>query len=255
MQLTILPDKIDRPKAARVAANTIDRPMVAANTIKQANYPASNPRHEPVLRGLVESWITAECRFDRWQEANPKQAQTLSRETSRWRLLFAAGGKGKPLPIISSYERIGTRGRIRNTQEYSGYQAFAAFLLCAAPRFAVGKCDRCHKFYWNRWGHRNKRFCGRKCEGLGTATERQARRTAKQRREKNSKIKKAVDAFFWDKPATQDWKAWVANHAGVTISYLTRSFNRGIQGKPGGLKLARRQQAHLSTLKRTRKGK
>src|SRR5262249_38407627 len=135
-----------------------------------------------------------------------------------------------------------------NIAEYNGYQAFVTFLLCAAPRFDVGKCDRCGSYFWNRWGKANKRFCGRRCSVIGTATERQARRVARQRREKNVRISRAVDTLVRDEPATADWKTWVARRGRVTVSYLTRALNRGAQGKPDGLRLHKLQRTYLEKL-------
>jgi hypothetical protein len=241
MQLTILPDKVDRPFASNVAESTV----------RQANYSADDPRHEPILAGLMQSWVDAACRYDRWQKANPGQARILGREANRWTLTFAVFTKAKALPVLSSHPYAGEgeprRERI-DTREYTGYQAFVTFLVCAAPRFDMGKCDRCHKFFWNRWGHANKRFCSRKCTVIGTATERQARKVAKLRQKKNKRINRALESFFWDKPATADWKKWVADRAGVTQSYLTRAINLGRRGEPDGVRLTKLQSKFLEEI-------
>jgi len=226
--------------------------MIADNTIKQVNYPAGDPRHQPVLRQLVGSWVASGCAFGRWKREHPQYAERLSREAARWALLFAAGPKGKPLPVLSNHP-LPDEGRRRiNVGEFIGYQAFAAFLLCAAPRYDVGRCDRCGAFFWNRWGHANKRWCSRKCTIIGSASERQARRISKQRREKNARIKRAIAALIMEKPATVDWKEWVTSRARVTRSYLTRALHRGEQGKPDGLRLTKRQVEHLRRLSKGR---
>jgi len=235
MMITVLPDLVDRRKAA----------IVAENTIKLASYPEDDPRHEPVLRGLVESWIAAGCRLDRWEKANPKRRETLNRETNHWTLTFWPNHKGKPLPILSSAGRAEDRPRPVNLAEFTGYQAFAAFLLCAAPRFDVGKCDRCTRFYWNKWGKANKRFCRRRCSQQQTATEGQRDRISRQRQEKNRRIKKAIREFIEGEPEA-DWKAWVSGRARVTRSYITRAVNRGLHRERDGLRLTK---SYLERLK------
>lgn len=264
LSLTVLPDKVDRPKAT----------ITAENTIKLASYPEDDRRHEPVLRGLVESWVASGCRYDRWAQANPKEREILAREASRRTLTFWYDRKGKPRPVLlsgggmaaESAVELGRQfvdGRLARPQnikheEVTGYQAFVDFLLCAAPRFDVGRCVRCLRFYWNRWGHANKRFCTRQCSQIQIATDKQNERVAKERREKNVKIKQAIDALIsvaslssplWDKLASRDWKSWVAERAGVTQSYVTRAINRGLRGEKDGLKLTKRKRTFLEKLK------
>jgi len=245
MMLTVLPDQIDRRKAA----------IVAENAIKQASYPEGDPRCEPVLRALMESWIAAGCRFDHWAKANPEEKKNLNRATNLWTLFFWTNQKGKPLPILSSDANIEASER-RINLAISGYEAFAAFLLCAAPRFDVGKCDRCSCFYWNRWGKRNKRFCNRNkriCAKRQTAIEGQRDRTAKERREKNYRIKNAIREFIERKPAKANWKVWVAERARVTQKYVTRTVNRGLRGEQDGLRLQKLQRTYLERLTQKKK--
>ena len=221
--------------------------VVADSTIRRANYPADDPHHEPVLRELIESWVESDCRYDRWRNANPEEALILGREANRWTLTFADGAKGKPLPVLSDHPYVGERKPKReriNVFEYTGYEAFVTFLVCAAPGCPVGKCDRCQKFFWNRWGHLNKRFCSRKCAQYQTASEGQARKVARQRRERNRKIKEAVRNFISEN-LKGDWKRSVAKSAGVTLHYLTRALKRGLGGEPDGLKLPKWQLEYL----------
>ncbi|MGC2283670.1 MAG: hypothetical protein WA542_00335 [Candidatus Acidiferrum sp.] len=234
MMLTVLPDQIDRRKAA----------IVAENTVKQASYPEGDPRCEPVLRALMESWIAAGCRFDRWEKANPEQRKILNLETNRWTMIFWSNHKGKPLAILSSAGHVGDRPR-RVNPALTGYQAFAAFLLCAAPCFEVGRCERCTRFFWKKRRKAKRRFCERRCSQRQTATEGQRQRVSRQRREKNRSISIAIREFIDRKPATADWKAWVAKRAGVTQKYVTRTVNRGLRGEPDGLRLQKLQRSYL----------
>ena len=235
VELTVVADKLDRPFAERVVESTL----------RQASYPEGDPQYEPVLRALVESWIVAGCRFERWAKANPEKEANLSRQAHKWTLRFETGTKGKPAPILSSYPWVPGRLEEIDTAEHTGYDAFVTFLVCAAPRFDIGKCACCERFFWNRWGHLNKRFCSRKCAQLKTASAGQARQLRAERREKNRRILRSIRKFIESKPGATDWRRWVATDAGVTLNYVTHTLNRGERGEPDSLKLTVRQRASL----------
>lgn len=109
-------------------------------------------------------------------------------------------------------------------------------------------CGRCGKFYWNRWGHANKVFCGRRCAAIKTAVEAQRERIAKEHRDKTARITQAIEAFMKDKPRATEWKEWVAKRAGVTKNYLTHRLNLGSRSEPDGLKLTKSQQCFFDRL-------
>lgn len=109
----------------------------------------------------------------------------------------------------------------------SGYAAFALFLLAAAPRFEVGRCERCRRFFWNRWGHANKRTCGRRCSQLRVATRNQRARVQREQREKNTRIWRALRSPERRRLPAAGWKRWVAAWAQVSQVYLSRALKRG----------------------------
>lgn len=244
----------------------LSHPRTVESVLREASYKAGDPREKPLLRELLESWIGSSCRFDRWAKANPEKQETLQQYTGDFTLGFTAGRGGKPKLVLSSFSPEGEEfwelNSVPKLEPYraqagdkilssipkqEAYEAFAALLICAGPRFRIGKCGCCGEFYWNRWGHANKRFCSRKCSQLQTAKEGQADRLATERREKNKRVRQAIRQLVDEKPATTAWKEWIASHAGVTKSYLTRTLNRGIEGKPEGLKLTTAQTQYLES--------
>jgi uncharacterized Zn finger protein (UPF0148 family) len=225
--------------------------VVVESTLIQAS--TEDPRslsYEPRLRPLMDSWINAGCRYDRWEKANPAHAKALG-TALQWKLEFWPDERGRPTPVLSCHPRL---GEPIDVEEYTGYNAFVEFLLSAARSCRVGRCDRCGRFFWNRWGHLNKRFCGRKCSQLKTASEGQARKCAAQRREKNKRVRKALTEFVEEETAVTDWKTWVARRARVTRSYLTRALNRGLRGEPDGVKLTKRKIQYLESKGESRHG-
>lgn len=220
------------------------------------------------LDALMRSWVDADCNLERWALQNPDKFEALRTTCEEWRVTPFEGmvpKRGHLKPSLqfdygldaSDLERYGYNTseiplRLRcpwllsaAPQERVAYKTFAVFVVILGTSVRLGICDRCGKYFWGR--RINKRFCGRKCSQLQTATEGQARKIAKQRQEKNRKIRKALRAFLDSKSGVRDWKAWVASRAGVTRNYLTHALNRGAKGEPDGLKLTKLQARYLES--------
>lgn len=205
---------------------------------------------EGFMTSLLKSWVDAGCRYDRWKKANPdahwKLAHAHGWGLDNWRVIIPDRQDGRTEPYVvgvSGFEREAPEKA--NGDELLAFEIFALFIIAAAPRAKVGLCGYCGKFYWNRWGHTNSRFCSRKHSQLQTAKEGQARKLRTKRQERNARIENAITDYFktvaWDKADPPDWKAWVADRANVTRSYLTRAYNRGLRGEADGLKLTKAQ--------------
>jgi len=203
------------------------------------------------LDNLLRSWADAGCDLEAWAMKNPDKFWILRQTCDEWRVRPFNGlapERGGFKPVLVGAVGLDATAETRDHPEIRvAYDTFAAFILTSGMVTRIGICDRCEKYYWNRWGHANKRFCGRKCSQLKTAAEGQAKKVAKQRQDKNRKIQKALGAFFWDKPAVADWKVWVAERARVTRTYLTRALNRGLREEPDGLKLTKLQVRYLES--------
>lgn len=201
-----------------------------------------------LLADRLRSWIKAGCDLLEWQEQNRGAVMGVNEAFSHWHPVFFKSRRGGMRPALVGPDPLtpveelmpGADGKLAD-------MLFAAFLIAGGPRGPIALCDRCRNFYWNRWGHANKRFCSRKCSQLQTAAEGQQERLRDERGKKNAKIKQAINALIWDKPRTQDWKEWVSTRTGVTKSYLTRAFNQELLGTPNGLNLTKRQLDYLKS--------
>ncbi len=221
------------PVAAKVHPQLLAR--IIQNTFRAASrYVNSDHAY---MTCLLRSWVAAGCRFDAWEKSNPEMAWKLRRHLDqRWRAMLFSGRGGRPETRLAGASGFETDAADKaNSDEPLAYDLFAMFVVAAAPRAEVGICDRekCRQFYWNRWGHTNKRFCGRKCAQLQTATEGQAKRVRRQWQEKDKRIRRSIREFVNTKPQTSDWRQWVASKAQVSLSYLTRSMRRGNEGSNG----------------------
>jgi hypothetical protein len=221
---------------------------VITNTLEAASHPerGSSPAY---MTDLLESWIAAGCRWESWQNDNPGMAWKLrQRLEAQWRARIYPGRDGRPEPVLlgaSGFEPDAPQKA--NTDEDLAYDLFAVFLVAAAPRAEVGVCERekCRKYYWNRWGHLNKRFCSRECSRRETASEGQTEKTREKRREKIARLKRAIRECISENPSERDRRRWVAERAGVSLNFLTRAIRADQQAKPGGLTLTKAQRKFL----------
>ena len=216
--------------------------LAAANSAKDG------PGHH--LDGLLRSWEKADCDLEKWATANQLKFHALRKTCDQWRLTPFEGIVPEPghyKPALQGPIGLDTSAEPRDhADERVAYDTFAAFVLTSA-KIRIGICHRCEKLYWTDRRPLNKRFCGRKCSKLQTAKEGQAKRLAGERRGKNKRIRQAVTAFVEQKPAVNDWKAWVASRADVTRSYLTRALSKGLRGERDGLKLTKSRIQYLES--------
>lgn len=214
--------------------------------LSAANHP-QNPQH---IAEIVASWERAKCNLRVWLSESPAIASEVGKKLEDWRVRIEVHPDGKPGPLFIGafgFDEENSEKRA-NTDKSFAYDLFTVFLIAAAPLTEIGRCDRCNEFFWNRWGHLNKRFCGRKCAQLQTASEAQSERLAEERRDKNKEIKKAIRAFIRKKPTTPDWKRWVAERAGATRYYVTSALNRGQRGETDALVLTKKQRDFFARL-------
>jgi hypothetical protein len=207
---------------------------------------------EGYMTDLLKSWIAAGCRWDNWEAANGNEAVSLQSPLDglrSWQVRIRARTDGKPTAYALGPTGFGpgeaSEAEGANTNKALAYEIFALFIVAAAPRAEVGICERCKQFYWNRWGHTNKRFCSRRCAQRQTAIEGQRKRLSREWGEKNKRIRSAILEFVDRKPTCQDWRAWVCRRAGVSKGFLTRTLRRGERGEPEGLVLRKRQRQFL----------
>jgi hypothetical protein len=212
---------------------------------------ASECAHE--LQKLVDSWLKAGCRLDRWAMREELEKRINTRE-----LRLRAGSDGRPAFLFSepSYnvipdEFVRSFGTFvdaeydRQPGHTVASRLFFEFLTGLYFR-DLGRCAACGFYYLNMSGRGDKKFCSRQC-----ATARSARKATRERRrvefeQKLGAVKAAIRSFerlsFGRRGFIgQDWKGWVAGQAGlgITRNFITRCLNRKLLREPSGLVLIR----------------
>ncbi|MBZ5515125.1 MAG: hypothetical protein LAN62_09870 [Acidobacteriia bacterium] len=99
---------------------------------------------------------------------------------------------------------------------------------------AILRCDRCKRYFINKFGHRNKRFCSRSCAVALTV---QRRRVSLY----TEKLARAAQLLVEQKPK-DDWKAWVDQRTGgrwaekrISRNWLTQAVRKGFLTEMGKL--------------------
>jgi hypothetical protein len=172
------------------------------------------------LESYVGTWLKADRHFGQWESANPRLAQCLEREVrSTPHFLMSIGGDrpyvGRCLPRDKRMEVI--------------HRALWDFLdLARSPmRSAIGRCQRCERYYLNWWGHANKVYCSRQCTTRDWAERSTEKRRKQERQRKIDKANRWLGRFAHLENPPSDWKAWLAERSGLTQKWITRGVNRG----------------------------
>ena len=101
------------------------------------------------------------------------------------------------------------------------------------------RCDQCGRYLMNRFGHRNKQFCSRRCAVTQTVRRGRASLYAE-------KLTRAAKLLAARKPEG-DWKTWIDEHTGgrnavargaverISRNWLTHAVNEGFLTEAGKL--------------------
>lgn len=179
-------------------------------------------------RVLLESWITAGRSFSKWKAQNAAEYSRIEGTISQttYAIVPPDRGDSDDEPVITRSFDPG-RDMIGATQAIATFQARWAFLdvLGNPLRYDISVCDRCHRMYLNRSGHRNKRFCERRCTVLDAST----RLVKKMRQAERNKQLSLAQSFLanWNPRKNPDWRQWTSDQTKLTKTFLTRALNRG----------------------------
>jgi hypothetical protein len=168
------------------------------------------------LRSLVEEWQACGQSLRKMIQKDCARAAALQRG---WVAFFGADGKF----LI---------GRDAGTQDTSprgvAIDAFVALMNDPDRLLLGGPCERCSGYYRKK-RNSQKRFCGRNCAHLASATKANQERLQRERKEKLARA--GVQIEKWQalkrKPDV-GWKQWVAAAIPeLTVCFLTRAVNTG----------------------------
>ena len=180
------------------------------------------------LRRCVDSWVSADCRFDKWETANLPLLEEINRNLKSTYLQLHRDSQSNP--HLATIWRLGMVDRNPIRMSLNPHKE-AAWLFCqllTSPlRDRIRKCKRCQKYFLAESLRMNKVFCSRKCATGFTASDSTRKRRL---REKQDRIRRVRDAMVWlDKIRKRppDWKDCIADRADVTRKWLTRALRRG----------------------------
>jgi len=189
-------------------------------------------------RTLLKSWVDSERNYSCWNANNQAlftQVMATVADTS-YTLAPNFGDDEEDEPALTrGYSLHNSRGWERDpVGRLCRFQVHWSFvdLLRNLLRDDVAACDRCGKWYLNRSGHRNKRFCQRRCAVLDSVT-RSVRKRRKQNREE--KLRRARAAIRDCRPGRGDWRLGISKQTGLNVKFLTRALNRGDLKPPAGI--------------------
>jgi hypothetical protein len=180
-------------------------------------------------RALLSTWLESRRDYRKWRAENPKLydavAATVSKTSySLW-------------PADDSQEEPGLRRLYAFTSnilgEFCVFEVHWALIdvLRNPLRNDIASCDRCGSWFLNRSGHRNKRFCKRRCAVASAVIHAQRKR---RQREREHKLKEARIATGDCCIPSANWKEWVSRRTGLGVGFLTRAVNRGELKPPSG---------------------
>jgi hypothetical protein len=144
---------------------------------------------------------------------------------------------------------LGLGGGFKVDAKGQGARAVSLFFQFITGPFwkDVGRCKRCRKYFWNRSGHDDKVYCGRRCASAHTAIRRARERRLKEYESKLAAVRQAIGAFerlSADRKSREKhtWKGWVANAAtrecsplNVTSHFITLAINQNKLKLPVGI--------------------
>jgi len=195
------------------------------------------------LGELMESWLAAGCRVDRWPlrerleaDLNRRRIRLLADRSNEGRVAYEFG------PLVREEFDLGLGGGYKADIKPGRTHAVSLFFQFITGPFQrdVGRCKRCRNYWWNRWHHPGKIYCSSKCSSADTATRITRERREKDHQEKLQLVEAAMKSFEQLPAAKQrrlGWKRWVKQEAGpdVSLHFITRAINRGEIKAPKGL--------------------
>jgi hypothetical protein len=199
------------------------------------------------LGEFMDSWLAAECRVDRW----PLRTQ-LEEDLNRRAISLSPANEGRVTfkfsrPIREELD-LGLGGGFKYDANPGRTEAVSLFFQFITGPFwkDVGRCKRCRKYFWNRWGHADKVYCSGPCASADTATRATQERRLREHKSKLAAARRAI-ARFEQLPADRrsllkaKWKSSVAKEAtresgqDVTSNFITRAINQGELKAPKGI--------------------
>jgi hypothetical protein len=177
------------------------------------------------LLEFVEAWRNAGERFRDFWEWNPSLAERLRIACQNCRLELMLGPDGEPV-----------MGPVSPAQgmEFGIFLACWEFMDFAQNPFRdrLGKCSGCKRYYVAIKRFPKKAFCSALCRSSGSHRPSMRRKYEEAQRVKMERVQNALALLVSGQDPVSNWKAWVANHAGVTKNWITIAVKEGKLNPP-----------------------
>jgi len=198
---------------------------------RQATESEKTRERECLLEGIreyVDSWLDAGRSFREWMLRFPRLFRRLSADISEWHLSFGCDSREHAF-LTPGAQRIGSTPSPDTPDWVTPLEAARTFTSLITSPLAddVRRCDRCGRYFLNRSGHRNKRFCARRCATQHTAIKATLHRRRAERERTLKRARAALRDMLPEDFRRADWKKRVARRTGLTPNWLTRAINRG----------------------------
>jgi hypothetical protein len=169
---------------------------------------------------FIEGWRDVGESFQDFWESCPLLAEKLQLACRNTRLEVMLGPDGELV--------LGPIGALQNMD-------FGVFLACwefldfvqNPLRARLGRCLDCKTYYVATRSSPYKSYCSRLCRRRRAPKITMRRERAEKRRQKMERVQAALKLLALSSESVADWKGWIADHAGVTRTWLTLAVKMG----------------------------
>lgn len=179
---------------------------------------------EESLRRCIDTWIEAGCHFGNWSTSNPNLYAKIKRFVEGYECNLAGGGDHRA--VVSAYPTEESRHALEGSLELRAVESFLK-IIRSSLFSAIGKCERCGKYFLNTFEHKDKKYCSRACASGDSAHRAMQAKREREREEKIKKARKAIRELKEGGVETPDWKSWVVERTGLTRNWITYAVNTG----------------------------
>ncbi len=202
--------------AAQKVVDELNDPIDPRHPVSLQRFEAARKKH---LTQFMDEWIRCGCRLEGWQFAH-----VLATVMNRRDLRLDQHRDGPVYPFYIS--DVTGLGRPRTAASQTFYE------FITGPCYAsVQRCARCQRFYLNTSGHRDKKYCSRKCATNDSAAKSTRERRQDEHAQKLTALRTAVAKLTRlskeERTELKDWKSWLSQRSHLTRHFISRAINMG----------------------------
>lgn len=212
-------------EAPRQVSAILKRKLLAARKLERtvpdlSVYEKAAGIYRRTLRQFVDAWIKAQGNVERWERENPKLNALMTKTVINVRL------------TIGGFEFVVKPSKGEAPVQNARRDAIALFARIAVLRgketARIGRCDHCGRYYVNKRGRKDSRFCPapRDCGRRYTATRAMLKKAREERDQKLRLLEKALSSWSRKKGARRDY---LASKTGLSRTFITRALNHDLK--------------------------